>query len=72
MDLMLRNNSVISLLILFLLLLLLSLASLLLLLLFYLFMFILKPLILLIYSQNCLKGSPKGRTKSGCSRQVTP
>ena len=25
-----------------------------------------------IYSQTCLKGSPKGRTKSGCLRQVTP
>ena len=24
------------------------------------------------YSQTCLKGSPKGRTKSGCLRQVTP
>ena len=27
---------------------------------------------ILIYSQTCLKGSPKGRTKSGCLRQVTP
>ena len=25
-----------------------------------------------IYSQTCLKGSPKGRTKRGCLRQVTP
>ena len=24
------------------------------------------------YSQTCLKGSPKRRTKSGCLRQVTP
>ena len=24
------------------------------------------------YSQTCLKGSPKGRTKSGSLRQVTP
>ena len=24
------------------------------------------------YSQTCLKGSPKGKTKSGCLRQVTP
>ena len=24
------------------------------------------------YSQTCLKGSPKGRTKSVCLRQVTP
>ena len=23
-----------------------------------------------IYSQTCLKGSPKGRTKNGCLRQV--
>ena len=26
----------------------------------------------LLYSQTCLKGSPKGRTKNGCLRQVTP
>ena len=25
----------------------------------------------IIYSQTCLKGSSKGRTKSGCLRQVT-
>ena len=25
-----------------------------------------------IYSQTCLKGSPKGRNKSGCLRLVTP
>ena len=24
------------------------------------------------YSQTCLKGSPKGRAKFGCLRQVTP
>ena len=24
------------------------------------------------YNQTCLKGSPKGRKKSGCLRQVTP
>ena len=26
----------------------------------------------MIYNQTCLKGSPKGRTKFGCLRQVTP
>ena len=24
------------------------------------------------FSQTCLKGSPKGRTKTGCLSQVTP
>ena len=26
----------------------------------------------IMYSQTCLKGSPKRRTKSGCLRQVNP